>query len=304
MSSFSSIDSFYSMLNAEKDNDPSLDETVNITDNDYFNQSMNKIDEINKSIDTDIDSMKVKTLNKQEQLALLKNITKNIVNINHIYSESENTIKKYNKKFGVSLYVSHNILCLTDFLKKMTTENDAKNVLHELMQEDPKLIRSYFNTLLYSWVKPDKDTLQIALNILVNNYPIVEELLFKQYGNLALTTIENNNIQYARGRKQYTLKMCNINETCFKYWMSHLDIIWNKYGNDLFQRAKRGPKLMLTLYFLYQEKFTDEMFNTLCERLKRYKNMFFVDYLLKCSRKLSEDREDKIASLKLMLNIM
>lgn len=263
-----------------------------------FKASLNEINTLDQNLENTLISIK-QAASTKDKIALIKQAAKNLIDINHIYSDTENIIKKYNKKIGEPVYITDNILCLQSFLNKLTDNNTAKQILHELLQDDPKLTRIYFNTILYSWVKPNSDTLKVALDVLANNYDIVESLIFKNYGNLALVEIQRMNCNLPF--KYNKIILASVQETCFKYWQTHLRIIWKKYGKKLFQRARRGPKLMLILFFLYHQHFTDEMFDVLVNRMKGYKNMFFIDYVLQYS--LPEDISNRLNTLKLTLNI-
>lgn len=243
-------------------------------------------------------------LNGVNNSTIIKNLAKNIININHIYNEAERTIRQCNKRFGMNLYMQNDVLSLKKFLTKLTDEATAKCIFQDLLREDSQVVKAYFNTLLFSWFDADPETLKVAWSQLINNYDILEELFFKNYGETAVTIIENRNLPcYYAVTTKSAGESVKIKDTGFKYWIGHLDEVWDRYGEKLFKRARRGPKMMLTLYFVFQEKFTNEMFEVLCDRMKGYKHEPLIMYILNHSRHLPEDFKNRLAALKLTLSI-
>ena len=251
---------------------------------------------------------KINQLNDNNKYDKLKDIINSILVINHIYDDTCNILAKCGKKLNSCLFINKDINNLIKCLDNILDKKDSVKMFHELLQNNIFLVRSYFLSLLssYGWRKPNinKATFSIASNELIKYYAILEEILFK-YGNTALLEIEHKNKSYFISKDISKLQKIQVNKTCFEYFSKeYLDNIWNQYSEQLLLKARRGPKLMLILFFLYEEYFTNEMFDILIDRMNGYKNIFYVNYIINCSQYLNEDKKNRLKALKLTLNLI
>ena len=151
----------------------------------------------------------------------------------------------------------------------------------------------------------NKSNFSTALNKLFNNYQDLEEIIFK-YGQYAVNIIEYNNRSYFLNNKNTTmLQKVTIADTCFKIFPSdYLNNIWYTYKKQLIAKARKGPKLMLILYMLYESFFDEGLSNILIARMKGYKNIFYIDYLIKYAICFNDNQMAQLKTLKLTLQLI
>lgn len=151
----------------------------------------------------------------------------------------------------------------------------------------------------------NKSNFTTALKKLFDNYQDLEEIIFK-YGQYAVNTIEYSNRTYFIHNKDTTMiKKITFKDTCFKIFPDdYLNNIWNTYKNQLVAKARKGPKLMLILYMLYEKFFNEELSNILIDRMKGYKNIFYIDYLIKYATCFNDNQMARLKTLKLTLQLI
>jgi len=118
-------------------------------------------------------------------------------------------------------------------------------------------------------INVNQKNLSVALDQLFNKYSDLEEIIFK-FGQYAVNMIEFKNRTYFINNHNSTmLQKVAITDTCFKIFPAdYLIKVWNIYKDQLLARARRGPKMMLILYILYESFFTEEMSEILIDRMR------------------------------------
>lgn len=257
----------------------------------------------------DLDNNVQKLLQKDttNKYDTVKEVFKNILFFNYAHSDAQKILDKYGRKLCINAFIDNNINNIYNFFNRYLTKDEARQLLHEFFKTDIKLVSIYLDFILYhydySMMHIDKDTFALALEELKKHYTILEDIIFK-FGFQALYKIENENRLYFIDHDVSSLHKIEPADTCFTYFpKQYLDEIWQLYGKMLLQRARRGPKLMLILFFLYESKFTREMFDILIARMKGYKSFFYINYILQCSTFLPEDKKIKLEALRLALKI-
>lgn len=218
-----------------------------------------------------------------------KKLLNNIMDLNKQAQSIRKTLLMYSKQYGIDTIINkNNRMSKINFVDKVTV-NDCIRILKQEILEDDKELESYFLSAKDGELSPGPE-LSFALDRIIDNYILLENMLFEQYGPSALCEIwrhcYNWQCSWSKSRHDLEYKQVPIEDTCFKLFRCKLDIIWDKYKDDLYNKAKRSPKRMLIFFFLFQEKFTDRMFNTLMSRLKKYDDKFLINYVLQCSRYL------------------
>lgn len=162
---------------------------------------------------------------------------------------------------------------------------------------------TYYPTMMQRHT--NRNNLKVALQKLFDNYKDLEEIIFK-YGQYAVNIIEYNNRPYFLNNKDTTmLQKVTIADTCLKVFpRDYLDNVWHAYKKQLIAKARKGPKLMLILYMLYEPFFDEGLSNILIARMKGYKNIFYIDYLIKCATCFTEHQINRLKTLKLTFSLI
>ena len=253
--------------------------------------------------------MEIKKDNLQSKYDLIKDFTQEVLDLNYKYKDIEDTLSYYSKEFNSTLFINNTQFeNLENFLNSVLTNEEAVQLINDFLSKDVRLVKIYFNSILdYSPYssrskKVNNDNLQIALNKLFNNYKELEEIIFKY----ALLKVENINHAYFMHHNDVAhLHYVKADDTCFKVFpQQFINNVWHKYKDQLIKRARRGPKMMLILNLLYDKFFTPEICDILIDRMQGYKNIFYIDYLIKCSKYLNEDQIYRLKSLKLTLKLL
>lgn len=125
-------------------------------------------------------------------------------------------------------------------------------------------------------------------------------MIFNYFGPADLVIIWRkcclgSSYSYVR-KKDITYIPVSLDESSSKIFVEYLPVIWQKYSEQLFAKARRGPKKMLILFYLFQEYFTDAQFEVFVKRIKNYDDVFLHNYVIKCSRNLPKKYLNQLES--------
>ena len=234
----------------------------------------------------------------------VNNVIDTILEKNRSFKRAETELNQLWKQYHIRPYINtlSDLLYIIDKLSINRTMVQQLRIHYILKYE--QFTNEYLNAVAQLRLKPDRE-FHTIFNAVINNFDII----YKYLDNVAQSVYTEIWRAFSGRIGMYyshisiphdkcTFKNIPLQKSCLSYMQPYLEQLWNLYNTQIYKKCKRGPKMMFKFFLVFQEYFTDEMFNTLITRLTAYQDSFMIRYILEGSRiSLNQERHDKAASM-------
>ena len=231
-----------------------------------------------------------------------KAIVTDVIQLNQTMIKTQQELQKYSRKYKSTAIYNDDISRLFYFIDKATNDKKiAVTIKNEIISNDINIACSYFKAVVDHNINAGAE-LAKAIELITNDFDKLYDLLLNYIGNKCWYSVYRNNYRWYR-KEQVVYKEISLQDTSVKCIIPYLGDIFKRFGDKIFKKCRRGYKRMFAFYFLFQEYFTDEMYEVLIARMKTYNDETMTNYILKCSRRLPTKYKDKLAAVSLLLDI-
>ena len=224
-----------------------------------------------------------------------RTVVEDIINSNRMYLFAQEQLKKYGEQFNETLYLGYSIKGLLNIIKYNTeNEEEALSLIKEIFDKNNDIVYYYFNSILKGSAKP-RNELPFAIDVMIKSVDMVYDILIKTFGNYEI----NGQIGHYWGRTN----SLDIHKNVYKYFLPYLEVIYNKFNDQLLKKCRRGIRPMIIYFLLFQNyvQDNDEVFQILINRLKGYKNIQYINMVSKLIT--NEEQKNQLMAAKTLLDM-
>ena len=232
-----------------------------------------------------------------------KAIVNDVIQLNQSILTAQRQLSKYSNKYKSTALYGDDISRLFYFIDKIVKDNhNAAIIKNEIISKDINIAFLYLKAVTNRTIHAG-DELANAIKLLSSDFDKLFALLFDHIGTNCWHAVHHYNYTWYRYNKDNTYREVKLKDTQAALLEPYLGDIFKQYSSQLLKKCRRGPKRMFAFFFMFQEYFTDEMFEILIARVKTYNEELLTNYILKCSRNFPIKYKEKLASIALLLDM-